>query len=114
MCAMLRPEPVGVKRLIMPDREVRHSVLIVDDNPDLLKLLFFFLQNRGIDVLVADSGQAALERVNEKIPDIILLDVLMPGMDGFETLQKLKEKAERAKSTVHNLNTPRFSHTASE
>jgi two-component system sensor histidine kinase ChiS len=78
----------------MTDREVRHSVLIVDDNPDLLKLLFFFLQNRGIDVMVADSGPAALERVSEKIPDIILLDVLMPGMDGFETLQKLKEKTE--------------------
>jgi PAS domain S-box-containing protein len=69
----------------------QHTILIVDDTPENLKMLNAFLQEAGFRVAVAESGEAALKRVEYALPDLILLDVLMPGMDGFETCGRLKE-----------------------
>ncbi len=66
------------------------TVLIVDDNPTNLQVVFEFLRNHQFRVLIASSGQSGLERAEKAQPDIILLDVMMPGIDGFETCQKLK------------------------
>jgi two-component system, cell cycle sensor histidine kinase and response regulator CckA len=68
------------------------TILIVDDKPTNLNVLFDFLQNSGFKVLVAQSGQSALQKVEYAKPDLILLDILMPGMDGFETCQVLKSQ----------------------
>ncbi|MEG4212355.1 EAL domain-containing protein [Microcoleus sp. S13_B4] len=65
-------------------------ILIVDDNPNNLKLLFDFLKDSGFKVLVAKDGESALEKLQEVSPNIILLDVMMPGIDGFETCYRLK------------------------
>ncbi|MEG4303469.1 EAL domain-containing protein [Microcoleus sp. D3_18a_C4] len=65
-------------------------ILIVDDNPNNLKLLFDFLKESGFKVLVAKDGESAIEKLQEVSPNIILLDVMMPGMDGFETCHRLK------------------------
>jgi signal transduction histidine kinase len=65
-------------------------ILIVDDNPTNLGVLFDFLADSGFQVLVAQDGEDAIEQVTYAAPDLILLDVLMPGMDGFETCQHLK------------------------
>jgi DNA-binding response OmpR family regulator len=65
-------------------------ILIVDDNPTNLGVLFDFLADSGFQVLVAQDGEDAIEQVEYALPDLILLDVLMPGMDGFETCQHLK------------------------
>ncbi|MEG4486188.1 EAL domain-containing protein [Microcoleus sp. D2_18a_B4] len=65
-------------------------ILIVDDNPNNLKLLFDFLKESGFKVLVAKDGESAIEKLQEVSPNIILLDVMMPGMDGFETCYRLK------------------------
>lgn len=66
-------------------------VLIVDDNPTNLGVLYDYLVELGFDVYVAMSGEKALEQAKRIQPDIILLDVLMPGIDGFETCRLLKE-----------------------
>lgn len=66
------------------------SVLIVDDNPINLGTLFDFLTASGFKVLVAEDGQSAIEKANYARPDVILLDVIMPGIDGFETCRRLK------------------------
>jgi DNA-binding response OmpR family regulator len=66
------------------------TLLIVDDNPTNLKVLLGLLKDRGFSLVIAKSGEEALERVNQPLPDIILLDVMMPGMDGFETCRRLK------------------------
>jgi PAS domain S-box-containing protein len=79
-----------LKGVGMAENEDRNTVLVVDDNPDILKLLFLYLQNAGFKVLVAENGRSALERLQVSRPDIILLDVLMPEMDGFETIRHLK------------------------
>src|SRR4028118_2318018 len=65
-------------------------ILIVDDNPDNLELLFFFLSDSDFTVLLATSGESALKKVEEANPDLVLLDVMMPGIDGFETCRRLK------------------------
>lgn len=65
-------------------------ILIVDDNPDTLDLLFFVLSDYDFTVLVANNGKIALQRVEEAHPDLILLDVMMPGIDGFEICRRLK------------------------
>ncbi|MBZ8180186.1 PAS domain S-box protein [Oscillatoria salina] len=66
------------------------TIMIVDDRPNNLKLLYSFLQEEGFQVLVAKSGESALRKLAKVSPDLILLDVMMPGMDGFETCRRLK------------------------
>ncbi len=65
-------------------------ILIVDDNPNNLKVLSEALGNTGWEILVATDGEGAIEQAEYSQPDIMLLDVMMPGMDGFETCLHLK------------------------
>ena len=66
------------------------SVLVVDDNPTNLSVLVNLLKDVGMRVLVATDGESAIEQTKYVKPDLILLDVMMPGIDGFETCQRLK------------------------
>ncbi|MDM8554623.1 response regulator [Desulfococcaceae bacterium HSG7] len=66
------------------------TILIIDDNPTNLGLLFNYLETKGFKVLVDTDGESALKAVNKVKPDIILLDILMPGADGFEICRRLK------------------------
>ena len=66
-------------------------ILIVDDLPENVSTLFHFLDTHHFEVLVARDGKSALEIVEYQSPHLILLDVMMPGMDGFETCKRLKE-----------------------
>ena len=70
----------------------RDIVLVVDDSPDTLSFLTEAIERSGATVLVAVAGDLALALVDEVTPDIILLDAVMPGMDGFETCRRLKAK----------------------
>jgi len=72
------------------DRANTDVVLIVDDVPDNLAVLHDALDESGYTVLVATSGEAALQRAAGALPDIVLLDAMMPGMDGFEVARRLK------------------------
>ncbi|MBD2202191.1 response regulator [Calothrix sp. FACHB-1219] len=67
-----------------------NSILIVDDNNNNIRVLFEILHNSGFQVSVVKSGEMALEKVPSIQPDLILLDVMMPGIDGFETCSRLK------------------------
>jgi CheY-like chemotaxis protein/DNA-binding CsgD family transcriptional regulator len=78
------------------DRPTADLVLIVDDVPDNLSLLHDALDEAGYTVLVATSGEAALQRAAQALPDIVLLDAVMPGMDGFEVARRLKAAPETA------------------
>lgn len=70
------------------------EILVVDDVPANVKLLEIKLSNEYYDVITAKNGFEAIEIAKSKKPDLILLDVMMPGMDGFETCKKLKEDVE--------------------
>ncbi|GKT25779.1 response regulator transcription factor [Acidovorax sp. SUPP3334] len=72
------------------DRARSDVVLIVDDVPDNLAVLHDALDESGYTVLVATSGETALSRAAQALPDVVLLDAMMPGMDGFEVARRLK------------------------
>lgn len=76
------------------------TVLVVDDEPDSLRMLTAILERAEMSVLVATSGEAALELLNNIVPDLILMDAVMPGMDGFETTQKIKSRPATASIPV--------------
>ena len=67
-------------------------ILVVDDDPQNIQMLGTLLRNEKYQVSIAMNGQQALERVRHASPDLILLDVLMPDMDGIETCKRLKEE----------------------
>lgn len=68
-------------------------ILVVDDLPDNYFLLQTVLESEGYIVEVADSGRAALESIASNPPDLILLDVMMPGMNGFEVTRRLRQNS---------------------
>ena len=70
------------------------TILIADDNPTNLNVLFEYLSAQGYRILVAEDGVGAIEQAQYGQPDLILLDVMMPGIDGFETCEKLKESPQ--------------------
>ncbi|MBS0444653.1 MAG: response regulator transcription factor [Proteobacteria bacterium] len=78
------------------DRTAADVVLIVDDVPDNLALLHDALDEAGCTVLVATNGESALQRAAQAQPDIVLLDAVMPGMNGFEVARRLKAQPETA------------------
>jgi DNA-binding NarL/FixJ family response regulator len=76
------------------NREIKRDIaLVVDDSPDTLRLLTDSLDSAGMTVMVALDGASAMRIVDQITPDIILLDAVMPGMDGFETCRRLKRDA---------------------
>lgn len=70
--------------------QAKDTILIVDDTPNNISILFDVLSKAGYKVLVATDGKSAIEQARYALPDLILLDVMMPGMSGFETCRQLK------------------------
>ena len=70
----------------------RDIVLVVDDSPETVRMLTDALDSAGMTVMVALDGSAAMRVVEQVTPDIILLDAVMPGIDGFETCRRLKQE----------------------
>ena len=81
-----------------PDESPQPVILAVDDAPETLSLLTDILENAGMTALVAHSGKGALSLLSHVSPDLVLMDALMPGMDGFETCTALKQ--DRAYSHI--------------
>jgi two-component system KDP operon response regulator KdpE len=75
----------------MNEREKKQLVLVVDDEPKVLRFVQIDLKVHGFDVITTTSGEEALELIKSKKPDIVLMDIIMPGMDGFEVLKKLRD-----------------------
>ncbi len=73
--------------------ESRAHILLVDDMNDLVEYTSRRLRSRGMEVSVALSGEEALQVIRSGTIDVVILDILMPGMDGFETLRELKRVA---------------------
>jgi len=67
-------------------------ILVVDDDPPSVKMTAFLLREEGYDVMAADNGSDALTLIEQETPDLILLDVMMPGLDGFETLREIRSR----------------------
>jgi len=85
-----RVEMISAKNHPKNGSRTKESVLIVDDNPDNLRLLSRILTKKGYKVRPAPGGSLALKSVHSALPDLILLDIKMPGMDGYEVCRRLK------------------------
>ncbi len=70
------------------------KILIVDDEPNIVVPLQFLMERNGYDTAVAQSGEEALEAISKENPDLILLDIMLPGIDGFEVCEIVKLKPE--------------------
>ncbi|HRF46582.1 MAG TPA: response regulator transcription factor [Anaerolineales bacterium] len=75
----------------MPTDKERHRILVVDDEPRMIRFIRMNLEHDGFDVVEAADGVQALNQARDTLPDLILLDVAMPELDGFETLRLLRE-----------------------
>jgi DNA-binding response OmpR family regulator len=68
-----------------------HSILVVDDDPEIVTLLSTRLSRRGYKISTASDGTRAIELVKKEMPDLVLLDVMMPGKSGWEVARALKQ-----------------------
>lgn len=68
-------------------------ILVADDDPEMLKVIALLLESRGYQVFTAQDGEEALTKMEEEKPDLLILDLLMPSMDGFEVCKRLNEQA---------------------
>jgi len=71
--------------------EEKHSILVVDDEPRMIQFIRMNLELEGYRVIQASNGLEALNKVRDELPDLVVLDVMMPDLDGFETLRLLRE-----------------------
>ena len=98
----------------MPNAKSQHAVLMIDDEANARKLAKLLLEREGYEVLTASNGEEGLILAKVKQPDVILLDVMMPKMNGYETLKRLREDQDitqipvimvSAKGTEHDIAT---------
>ncbi|MER3514934.1 MAG: hypothetical protein C4310_11580 [Chloroflexota bacterium] len=75
-------------------------ILVVDDDPEIVNLFVYALQRAGYQVEGVLDGRAALERARQAPPDLILLDVMMPGMDGYEVARQLRAEAATSSTPI--------------
>ncbi len=73
----------------MNDIETKH-ILCIEDEPEMIDLIRLILSRRGFEVIGAAGGKEGLEKVRQQLPDLILLDLMMPDMDGWEVYQQIK------------------------
>ena len=83
-----------------PTPETKKTILIIDDQPFFLTMQQNMLKRHGFQVLAAESGPDGLAQAKQHKPDLILLDIEMPGMDGFEVCEKLKQDEDLQKIPV--------------
>jgi len=80
--------------MISKFQDINPTVLIVDDNSNNLKIIAITLRELNYRLVIATNGQSAIEMVDKTRPDLVLLDIMMPGMDGYETCEIIKSKKE--------------------
>ena len=75
-------------------------VLVVDDEPNIVTSITFLMERAGFAVDVARDGNQALAALNQAIPDVVLLDVMMPGLDGYEVCQQIRKSDRHANTKI--------------
>jgi DNA-binding response OmpR family regulator len=76
------------------------KVLVVDDEPNIIISIEFLMQQAGFDVVTAEDGESALARVAEGAPDLVLLDISLPGISGFDVLEQLRADSDHARLPI--------------
>ncbi|EHA16298.1 response regulator transcription factor [Halomonas sp. HAL1] len=76
------------------------KVLVVDDEPNIVLSLEFLMEQAGFEVVTAEDGEQALARVNDSQPDLLLLDISLPGISGFDVLERLRNEEATAQLPI--------------
>src|SRR5207244_9825340 len=97
--SLAHPEPGGgaVRRQMGDPREeanMTHRILVVDDEPDITALVAYHLAKAGFRVSTANTGPDALKAAREERPDIVILDLMLPGVSGYDVLAELRQSVE--------------------
>jgi two-component system response regulator RegX3 len=71
---------------------MRARILIIEDEPKIAELIALYLKKEGIETVHAASGEEGLEQLDQSVPDLVILDINLPGMDGFEVLQEIRRR----------------------
>lgn len=71
--------------------------MVVDDEPDTVKLMSFILKSEGYQISTAYDGKECLKKLERERPDLVLLDIMMPGMSGWDVFEKIKKKHKKLK-----------------
>ncbi len=77
-----------------------YKILVVDDEPIIVRLMEFILARQGHDLIVAVNGEEALEKIKTHRPDLVLLDIMMPRIDGYEVAQKVRADPQTAELPI--------------
>lgn len=83
-----------MKYLSVPNATKADRILVVDDAPDNVLLVQTILEEEGYEISTADNGFSALKQIDKSVPDLVLLDVMMPGMDGYEVTKRIRQNTE--------------------
>ncbi len=75
-------------------------ILVVEDDPSFLRAISHILEREGYDVVTASNGMAGLRKAKEESPDLLILDVMLPGVDGFEVCHRLRAESQTAKLPI--------------
>ncbi len=76
------------------------KILIVEDEPNIIIPLQFSLEQKGYQIIVAGSGEEALEKISQDQPDLILLDIMLPGIDGYEVCENVRQNPETQSTKI--------------
>ena len=76
------------------DSVASHNILVVDDEEDLLELVRYTLAKEGHSITCVDTGEKAVESVRQKLPDLLVIDLMLPGIDGLEVCRCLKRDSK--------------------
>jgi len=87
------PINLGSKFPLVDEPQLGSKILVVDDDPNVVKLVQLYLERDGHEVLTANGGVAGLEMVREELPDLIVLDLMMPRMDGMEVCRTIRAES---------------------
>ncbi|MCX6818668.1 MAG: response regulator [Candidatus Aenigmarchaeota archaeon] len=90
------------------------KIMVVDDEENLLELVSVILREEGFDVITATNGKECLDKLKTTKPDLVLLDMMMPGMSGRETCEKIRNDPKTKDIKVVFLTVARFSETGKE
>ncbi len=93
---LLKPRAMYIQEVGEVSEDFRQRILVVDDDEHIQKSLSQYLEMEDFDVDIASSGPVALELVRRQTPDLVLLDIMMPEMDGFEVVERLRQDASTA------------------